>query len=268
MNKKMNVSSAKGTSSMDGLIERHCAELDRCNQRGGRMLSIFDLIDAKTVDPDLAAFLMARISKGKSCMVGAVPGGAGKTTVMCALVNLAPADVEFVAAVPAAVSSAGGPPGRKCYICHEIGSGPYYAYLWGAELREYCGLYQKGHMLATNLHADDIDEARDQVCCTNGVDEISFNGFNVLVFLRMTGGFRRVERVVEKVYVSDGTNPHVLVYDRATGLHRSASPDLSDIDDRWEEKCREFLDGHIEDGTRTIEQTRRTVTAFLSSESP
>ena len=75
---------------MDNAITRHCEELDRCNQRGQRMLSIFDLLAAKTLDLDLAAYLMARISLGASFMVGSVPGGAGKTTVMCALLNFIP----------------------------------------------------------------------------------------------------------------------------------------------------------------------------------
>jgi hypothetical protein len=41
---------------MNEAIARHCRELDRCNQRGGRMLSVFDLLDAKTLDLDLAAY--------------------------------------------------------------------------------------------------------------------------------------------------------------------------------------------------------------------
>ena len=68
-------------------IKKHCAEIDRCNQRGGRMLSIVDLIDAGTVTRDLAAYSLAAISNGASFMVGAMPGGAGKTTVMGALLK-------------------------------------------------------------------------------------------------------------------------------------------------------------------------------------
>jgi ABC-type dipeptide/oligopeptide/nickel transport system ATPase subunit len=60
---------------------------------------------------------------------------------------------------------------RRCYICHEIGSGPYYAYLWGEELRAYFELPQAGHTLATNLHADTYEEARHQICAENGVPE-------------------------------------------------------------------------------------------------
>ena len=191
---------------MDDSISRHCAEIDRCNQRGGRMLSIFDLIDAGTLDLDLAAYLMARISRGASFMVGARPGGLGKTTVMCALLNLIPADVEVVAATPEAVRSAARDESlpRSCYVCHEIGSGPYFAYLWDADLRAYCSLAGMGHLLATNLHADDIDDAQEQVCAQNLVPISHFNALHLLVFLRMDRGLCTTRRRIDKVYASDG----------------------------------------------------------------
>ncbi|MEK7765428.1 MAG: hypothetical protein AAB368_04240, partial [bacterium] len=71
-------------------VARHTAELDRLNQRGGRMLSIVDLIEAGTVTRELAAYLLAAIGGGASFMTAALPGGAGKTTVMGALLNFVP----------------------------------------------------------------------------------------------------------------------------------------------------------------------------------
>ena len=69
------------------------------------MLSVFDLLGAKTLDLDLAAYLMARISRGASFIVGSVPGGAGKTTVMCALLNFVPVDVSLIPATPQGIKS-------------------------------------------------------------------------------------------------------------------------------------------------------------------
>ena len=80
---------------MTDSIDLHCQEIERCNQRGGRMLSEVDLLSANTVTPDLAAYLLAAIRGGASFMVGAQPGGAGKTTVMGALLNFVPANVEL-----------------------------------------------------------------------------------------------------------------------------------------------------------------------------
>ena len=98
---------------MDNIVDRHCRELERCNQRVGRMLSVADLIDADALSLPLAAAVTARIAGGASFMVGANPGGAGKTTVLCALLNFVPPD---------------------------------------------CALGTCGHIPATNLHADTLEE--------------------------------------------------------------------------------------------------------------
>ena len=242
-------------------IQQHCAEIERCNQRGGRMLSIFDLLEARTLDLDLAAYLMAEVARGASFMVGARPGGAGKTTVMGALLNLLPSDVPLAAATAEAARAARREraKGRRCYICHEIGRGSYFAYLWGGALRNYCALQDAGHILATNLHADDLDEAHDQVCGDSGVPESHFNGFRLLVFLRVKGGHWNAQRHIEKVYAADGSGPHRCVFTARNGL---ATPHL--IDTAWLASCRRFLEAHYEDGVRTIEQTRERVVAFLA----
>ena len=184
------------------------------------MLSILDLIDARTLDLDLAAFLMARVGAGDSFMVGARPGGSGKTTVMCALANLLPPDVDIVAATDETVRSAAREApcaARRCYLCHEIGSGPYFSYLWGDALRAYCALSQQGHILVTNLHADDAGEARDQVCGDNGVPPADFNAFRLLIFLRVEGGFARARRRIDLVYAGDGAQAQELLYDATRG---------------------------------------------------
>ncbi|NIA12435.1 MAG: hypothetical protein GWP08_00035 [Nitrospiraceae bacterium] len=245
---------------MDDHIVRHCRELDRCNQRGGRMLSMLDLLAADTLDLDLAAFLMAHVARGASVMVGANPGGAGKTTVMCALINLAPAGLDLAAAdarTVRAVPVTGAP--KRCYVCHEIGAGRFFAYLWGRDLRAYCALSERGHTLATNLHADDLPEARDQVCVENGVPEAHFNAFRVLVFLRVSGGYGNAQRWIEKVYLSDGHAPHALVYDTSRGLMNG----VGEISAPWVAQCRSFLEACRDTGVRTIEDTRRAFLQFL-----
>ena len=246
---------------MNEAVARHCEQLDRCNQRGGRMLSIFDLLEAKTVDLDLAAYLMARISRGASFMVGAVPGGAGKTTVMCALLNFIPADVTLIAATPEAVYSAAErtTPQRACYICHEIGSGSYFAYLWSDALRDYCRLPERGSMLATNLHADDLEQARNQVCGTNGVQADHFNKFELLIFMRVKGGYFDARRWIDLVYSSDGSSEHELIFTADKGLKKkSCGGDL-----QYVAACRDFLN-EMAPETQTIEQTRLRVLEFFA----
>ena len=127
-------------------VAAHCREIDRCNQRGGRMLSIVDLVDVGTFSVELAAYAVAASGKGASFMTGALPGGAGKTTVMGALLNAVPADRELIAADGLAAIERGMKlQTPACYICHEIGAGDYYAYLWGEPLRRYFELPAAGH---------------------------------------------------------------------------------------------------------------------------
>jgi len=229
------------------------------------MLSVFDLLAAKTLDLDLAACLMARISRGASFMVGSVPGGAGKTTVMCALLNFVPMDVPLIAATPQEVYKALNkttlPP--ACYVCHEIGSGPYFAYLWSDALRAYCGLSEHGHMLATNLHADDLEEARDQVCGDNGVRRELFNKFELLIFLRIEGTYLKSRRRIDKVYSSDGVSDHVLIFDAAKNKKLEPNGNNFIAEPDYVCACRDFLK-NIAPETRTIEQTRQHVVEFLA----
>jgi hypothetical protein len=250
---------------MNDAITKHCRELNRCNQRGGRMLSVFDLLKAETLDLNLAAYLMACISRGASFMVGSVPGGAGKTTVMCALLNFVPVDVPLIAATPDVVFKASkvSTPSRACYICHEIGSGPYFAYLWSDALRAYCGLCENGHMLATNLHADDMEEAREQVCSDNSVRQELFNRFELLIFLRIEGTYLKTRRRIEKVYSSDGVSDHVLVFDAANNSNVDPNKNNFMAESEYVIACRNFLK-KMAPTTRTIEQTRRQVVEFLA----
>lgn len=230
------------------------------------MLSVFDLLAAKTLDLDLAAYLMARISKGSSFMVGSVPGGAGKTTVMCALLNFVQADVTLIAATPQAVYKAADtriPPSRACYVCHEIGSGYYFAYLWADALRAYCGLFENGHILATNLHADNPEQAREQICDTNSVPGEYFNKFELLIFLRIENGYLKTNRWIEEVYSGDGSSGHELIFrakDKRT-LDENAKHYLADP--KYVAACRDFL-SKISPEVRTIEDTRRHVVEFIN----
>jgi len=249
---------------MQDAIAKHCDELNHCNQRGGRMLSVFDLLAAKTLDLDLAAYLMARISKGSSFMAGSVPGGAGKTTVMCALLNFVPIDLPIVAATEQAVyeASNGKPKQRSCYVCHEIGSGSYFAYLWADALRTYCRLFEHGHLLATNLHADNPEQAREQICDTNSVRSEHFNKFELLIFLRIENSYNKTHRWIEEVYSGDGSSGHELIFhaNNKRTLDENAKHYLADPE--YVAACRDFLT-KISPNVRTIEDTRREVVEFL-----
>lgn len=196
-------------------IERHCIEIERCNQRGGRMLSIVDLLAAGTVTRELAAFFIAAIQQGASFMIGAMPGGAGKTTVMGALLNLVPAEVELRAADSIETMQAGlrrNAP-RACYIAHEIGPGHYYAYLWDRELRAFFDLAAAGHILASNLHADSLTEAQFQICQINSVPPELFRKINLIIFLEVTGSWP-ARRWISEVWENDEKAGHRQIFQK------------------------------------------------------
>lgn len=240
-------------------VSAHCREIDRCNQRGGRMLSIVDLIDAGTVTPELAGYLLAAVRGGTSFMVGALPGGAGKTTVMGAMLNMVPDDVELVPAdgdgvVRRAIEDRTQ---RRCYICHEIGAGHYYAYLWGPVLTDLLRLPSTGHMVATNLHADTIDQARDQLCGDNAVPANAFDRFGLMLFMNVSGGWSRPRRRIDAVYEPSPSGPPRLVYQldpngrivHADSSNLVSTDALAQAVDKIESLCAS--------GTRTIEQVRQ-----------
>ncbi len=240
-------------------VRRHCAEIDRCNQRGGRMLSIVDLLDAQTLDADLAAYCLAAIGRGASFLVGAVPGGAGKTTVMGALLNFVPPDVELVPADGMAAIQRGADNShpRCCYICHEIGSGPYYAYLWGDQLRAYLELPEAGHMVATNLHADTYAQASEQICTSNGVSEAALRRMNLMLFLSVRRRGLGLRRRIEQVWESDGRAEHRLVF----AADASASPAESTrlVSEADISIARKTIDALAASGARRIEKVRAAI---------
>ena len=240
----------------------HCSEINRCNQRGGRMFSIFDLLERETLDIELASFALYWISQGASFLVGANPGGAGKTTVMGALLNFVPFNVPLVAATEQEIFQGikqGQNKKKKCYICHEIGAGHWFAYLWGSTLRNYFSLLDYGHILATNLHADDIEEAYDQICIENRVSESYFRRINLMFYIRILSGYRRR---IEKVYFSRGNIAHELVYEANKRVNLISNYIENQI---YFKKCQDFLISHL-GKLHTIEETRQALLTFLPVE--
>ena len=78
-------------------IERHNQrQIEMLNQRGGRTLSIVDLIRAGTISVPMAACAMRVVREGASILTGARPGGAGKTTLLAALLSFLPPGEEIV----------------------------------------------------------------------------------------------------------------------------------------------------------------------------
>jgi hypothetical protein len=243
-------------------IRDHVQAINECNQRGGRMLSLVDLLDAQSVDLPLAAYLAAAAQAGASFLVGARPGGAGKTAVMCALANFLPADTAIRAVDGHAVlaeAQRDARPGEVCYLAHEVGRGSYYAYVWGREARAFFRLAARGHTIATNLHADTLDETQDQLCREIGVEPAHLAAVRLKVYLRterMAGWAMR--RWIDSVYESDGSQDRLLWSKGGDATFTRQGPSEI-VSPAQEESCAAFLAALLRQGTRRIEDVRRAL---------
>ena len=149
-------------------IEKHNhQQIEQLNQRGGRTLSIVDLIQAGTISVEMAAYAMRAMHEGASLLTAARPGGAGKTTLMAALLNFLPPEVPIVTVDNSRViregldRSAAEP---ACYLVHEIGSGDWYGYIWGRDVADFFSLIGGQRRIASCLHADTLEELTGILC--------------------------------------------------------------------------------------------------------
>ena len=170
--------------------------VNAANQRGGRMLSVTDLLDAGTMDLAGAAWVVDAIARGGSWLVGAVPGGAGKTTVMGAFLAMLPAGEPVRVTRPGSgwERSAAG----SCVVAHEISPGSYDGYIWGDDLRRFAALRRSGCRLVANLHADTTDEAEAQLE-ENGLAPADRDVFDFFLPIRVRRCAAGRERVVPEI---------------------------------------------------------------------
>lgn len=165
------------------LQDRVLQLIERGNQRGERMLSVMDLLDAETLTEKALCWLLAHILEGGSWLVGARPGGAGKTTVMSALLAMLPAGEEVYLTDGLSDWQTAGP--GACILSYEISPGHYDGYIWGGDVRRLASQAQKGVRVVTNLHADTVEEARRQVVDQCGAQPEHFASLGAFLPIRL-----------------------------------------------------------------------------------
>ncbi|MGD9497165.1 MAG: hypothetical protein AB7Y46_12780 [Armatimonadota bacterium] len=177
--------------------EANLGEINSLNQRGGRMLSVVDLIEAGSLDEQVAGYLLTAVAAGASFLCAAGPGGVGKTTLLaCLLSFLPPGERICTVTDPWRLPP---PPCPTCYLCHEIGSGHWYGYLWGEAAAQFLALHRQGR-IAASLHADTVPEMQAQLLGEGvGADQADLAAVDLLAFMVRMGGMRRVSAVYEAV---------------------------------------------------------------------
>ena len=254
------------------LETRNRQAIDALNQRGGRMLSLVDLLAAGTVGLDMAAEMACVVACGGSFLTAAGPGGVGKTTLMGALLGFLAPGTEIVPIEGPETLDRLAAPGRpQCLVVHEIGAGPYYGYLWGgAVARYFASAAAPGRSLASNLHAETYEEAAEQLAGPPlGVAREDLARVDLVAFMARVGGRRRVK----EVWRAAPGGRHVRAWRWVAGGDRfervgdgpaaegpgaggaSAEPAIG--------RTRDFLDRALRDGCSRMEDVRQRALADL-----
>lgn len=205
---------------LEPLQKANLAEIAGLNQRGGRTLSIVDLIADGTLDVPVAAYLLAAVADGASILTAAGPGGTGKSTLLADLLGFLPPDEEIVSVSGAEIIAAGmSTRQRACYVAHEIGAGHWYGYIWGAQVPAFFDLAGYGHRIAAAIHADSLRELAGQLYSGPlGVSEEQLGAVGLICFMRMdyTSGGSVRRRVTEVHSQADGAFAPVFTWNQVT----------------------------------------------------
>jgi hypothetical protein len=151
----------------------------QCMQRGAQPLSVIDLIEKDMLTIEQAAWLASMIDQGSSWLVGAGPGHAGKTTLMSALLVFLPAGERATLAHPGAKWKSFGR--DTCVVTEEVSDHNPGRYLWGEDVLGLTSVPAQGGRITSTIHADTLEEARDQVAHQCAAGEKGLAAFGMFI---------------------------------------------------------------------------------------
>jgi hypothetical protein len=250
-------------------IERHnLQQIEDLNQRGGRTLSIVDLIEANTLSLDMAAYLLCKVSGGASFLTAARPGGAGKTTLMACLLSFLKPGTRIVAVSdPTCLRSAPADPSRPfCYLAHEIGSGHYHGYIWNEDVSRFLALAQAGHTVASCLHADTLPELTGILVDNLRVPAALLARVHLILFMHVQHGAnngyrRRVATLYETAPGRSGKEDHAHVYKWEPTTDAFVQSAGLNAPERWN-AAKDLLRGLRKKGVRDFARVRAEIVGF------
>ncbi|HRU07416.1 MAG TPA: hypothetical protein P5137_16755, partial [Candidatus Brocadiia bacterium] len=176
---------------MDRIEAFNLAQIEMLNQRGGRTLSVVDLLNAGTLSAEMAAYALCAVAGGSSVITAARPGGAGKTTLMAALLAFLPPGEKLrtVGAGASRVPRGHSDHRAECLLSHEIGRGHYFGYIWGAEAHVFFQALRRGVRIASNVHADDLEDLfRELTAPDIDAGPFELDRLDLILFMAMRHG--------------------------------------------------------------------------------
>jgi hypothetical protein len=134
-------------------------------------MSIVQVLQAGTMPPRLAAAFWLALERGASLAFAADPPGAGKTTILTALLALAPPEMVAYFTRGWGETFELPPPSDDypTYIMVNEMSDHLPVYSWGPYVVRAFELLAEGYSMCTTLHADTVDEVIDQLTDDAGV---------------------------------------------------------------------------------------------------
>jgi len=164
-------------------------------------LSIVEILQAGTMPPRLAAAFWLGLERGASFVFAADPPGAGKTTILTALLAFAPPEMVayFTRGWGETFDLPPPSPGHPTYLMVNEMSDHLPVYSWGPYVVRVFELLGDGYSLLTTVHADTVEGVVEQLTDEAGVPREHVARLTFVVPLaivrRESGTLRRVRDV-------------------------------------------------------------------------
>ncbi|MHA1697914.1 MAG: hypothetical protein ACTSWN_03630 [Promethearchaeota archaeon] len=208
-------------------------EINGLNQRGGRMLSVIDLIIRGTLSIEMASYLFVAIHYNASFLCCALEGGVGKTALMGALLGCIPPSERIESCTSTDTIKRLSNYDRQekiSLVVHEIGRGHWFGYLWGPPVLEFVKLNSNPMIrVVSNIHADTYSQVTDQFRLFGDPDGDYLKYFDLILFIKILDGmnWRQRRRVVFNVLELQETDDNeffhapLFVFDEDDGFKRT-----------------------------------------------
>ena len=250
--------------------------------RGIDRLSIVDLVNNGTLTAELAAMLWLLVEAKASILAAAGPQFAGKTTVLTAVLDLAPPRYTFLQTRGRDEDFSfleGADPDSTYILVPEL-SDHTAAYLWDEPLRKLFDLLGQGYSLGATMHSDDPRDAVLQLTVPPVSAPIGeLHRIEIVINILLTYGERDMVRRVNRVTLLQPGPEYTTLAALAPGgdslsvLTDDSSRDavaqragVDDLDAAIAER-RAIIEDWAVDAPRSAEELRERVVAYYASRS-